>query len=116
MDVVLNAVGGDTFEPSLGMLAHRGRLVALASPGGRRQAFDLLDFYHNESQLFGVDTLARDLVGSAAILDALAPRFEDGDYQPPAVALAVGLGGAVDAYRAVADGSRGRVALSPRLG
>lgn len=72
-DVVLNAVGGPTFEPSLGMLAGRGRLSVLSSPSQRRQSFDLVDFYHNESQLFGVDSLQRDMVASAKLLDAIGP-------------------------------------------
>jgi NADPH:quinone reductase-like Zn-dependent oxidoreductase len=71
-DVVLNAVGGDTFEPSLATLAHRGRLVVLASPARRRPEVDLLDFYHNESQMFGVDTLAHDMVASVKILEGIA--------------------------------------------
>ncbi|MDR3516340.1 MAG: zinc-binding alcohol dehydrogenase family protein [Azospirillaceae bacterium] len=114
--VVLNAVGGATFEPSLAMLAPRGRLAVLASPGQRRASFDLLDFYHNESQLFGVDTLKRDMVESAALLEALTPGFEAGGFQPPVIERAVGLDQAVEAYRAVAAGTRGRVVLLPDAG
>jgi NADPH:quinone reductase-like Zn-dependent oxidoreductase len=113
-DVVLNTVGGATFEPSLGMLAPRGRIAVLASPGQRRVSFDLLDFYHNESQMFGVDTLARDMTESAAILDGLAPGFEDGSFQPPIIARQADLEHAIEAYQAVAAGSRGRVVLVPR--
>jgi NADPH2:quinone reductase len=115
-DVVLNAVGGPTFEPSLGMLAHRGRLAVLASPGQRRQSFDLLDFYHNESRMFGVDTLSRDMTASAALLEGLAPGFEDGSYRPPIIDRSVDLDHAVEAYQAVAAGARGRVVLAPRRG
>jgi NADPH:quinone reductase-like Zn-dependent oxidoreductase len=111
-DVVLNAVGGGTFEPSLRMLAYRGRLAVLASPGKRRQEFDLLDFYHNESQMFGVDTLAHDMVASAAILDCLTEGFENGRYAAPVVDRVVDLQAAVDAYEAVAAGRPGRVVLS----
>ena len=113
-NVVLNAVGGATFEPSLGMLAPRGRLAVLASAGQRRQSFDLLDFYHNESQLFGVDTLRRDMTASAALLDGVAPGFEDGSFRPPVIASTIGLDGAADAYRSVAAGAAGRVVLTPR--
>ncbi len=112
-DVVLNAVGGATFEPSLAMLAHRGRLAVLASPGQPRLSFDLVDFYHNESQIFGVDTLKRDMVASAGLLEALVPGFEDGTFQPPMVERVVPLEEAADAYRAVAAGARGRVVLAP---
>lgn len=112
-DVVLNTVGGATFEPSLGMLAHRGRLAVLASPGQRRVGFDLLDFYHNESRLFGVDTLARDMTESATILDGLLPGFEDGSFLPPIIAREVDLEHGVEGYQTVAEGARGRVVLLP---
>jgi NADPH:quinone reductase len=112
-DVVLNAVGGATFEPSLNMLAHRGRLAVLASPGQRSQTFDLLDFYHNESQLLGVDTLKRDMIASALVLEALSAGFEDGTFEPPIINDVVPLERAVDGYRAVAAGSRGRVVIAP---
>lgn len=112
-DVVLNAVGGPTFEPSLNMLTHRGRLAVLASPGQPRQSFNLLDFYHNESQLFGVDTLKRDMTAAALLLQELSPGFEDGSFQPPIIARTVGLEDAADAYRAVAAGLPGRVAILP---
>jgi NADPH2:quinone reductase len=112
-DVVLNAVGGPTFEPSLGMLTHRGRLAVLATPGQPRQSFDLMEFYHNESQLFGVDTLKRDMIASAAILEALTPGFEESAFQPPVIERAIDLDYGVDAYRAVAAGARGRIVLTP---
>jgi NADPH:quinone reductase len=112
-DVVLNTVGGPTFEPSLGMLAPRGRLAVLASRGERRLSFDLLDFYHNESQLFGVDTLKRDMTASAAILEAVTPHFEDGTFQAPLIDRVVTLVNGVGAYVAVAAGASGRVVLVP---
>ena len=114
-DVVLNTVGGATFEPSLTMLSHRGRLAVLASPGQPRVSFDLLDFYHNESQLLGVDTLKRDMTASALLLDGIAPGFEDGSFRPPVIARNVGLEDAASAYRSVAAGTRGRVVIAPRL-
>lgn len=114
--MVLNTAGGATFEPSLAMLAHRGRLAVLASPGQPRLSFDLLDFYHNESQLLGVDTLKRDMTASAGLLDALAPGFEDGSFLPPVIARSVRLEDAADAYRSVAAGTRGRVVIAPGPG
>jgi NADPH2:quinone reductase len=115
-EVVLNAVGGAAFEPSLRMLAHRGRMSFLASPGGRRQSFDLVDFYHNESQLFGVDTLKRDMSQSALLLESLAPAFENGGFQPPVIARIAGLAEAAEAYGEVAKGSLGRIVLAPDQG
>jgi len=115
-DVVLNAVGGPTFEPSLNMLAHRGRLAVLASPGQRQLSFDLLDFYHNESQLFGVDTLKRDMTASGRVLEALAAGFDDGTFEPPIITDVVPLERAVEGYRTVAAGARGRVVIAPANG
>ena len=53
------------FRSALNCLALRGRLVEIAATGQREVSFDLADFYHNESRLFGVDTLKRDLTASA---------------------------------------------------
>jgi NADPH:quinone reductase-like Zn-dependent oxidoreductase len=113
-DVVINTVGAATFESSLAMLAHRGRLAVLASPGQPRQSFDILDFYHNESQLFGVDTLKRDMTASATLLDAIGSGFEEGSFLAPIIAKRVGLDDAIEAYRSVAAGARGRIVLAPQ--
>ena len=63
-DVVFDLVGGVMFRSALASRP-RGRLVEIASTGQREVSFDLVDFYHNESRLFGVDTLKRDLSASA---------------------------------------------------
>jgi NADPH:quinone reductase len=72
-DVVFDLVGGVTFRSAVDSLAFGGRLVEIAATGQREVSFDLLDFYRNESRLFGVKTLTRDLTASAEVLDALAP-------------------------------------------
>jgi NADPH:quinone reductase-like Zn-dependent oxidoreductase len=113
-DVVLNAVGGPTFEPSLHMLAHAGRLAVLASPGERRQSFDLIDFYRNESRIFGIDTLKRDATASALILERLAPGFESGALRAPAIAAAFPLDRAAEAYRLASGPAHGRVVFEPQ--
>lgn len=113
VDVVLDCVGAAMFEPSLAMLAPRGRLVVLTSRGMRRVSFDLLDFYHNESRMLGVDSLARDLLGAAQVLDALAPGFEAGALRPPPIDAVMPLDAAADAYRRVEQGAPGRVVLAP---
>ncbi len=96
--MVLNAVGGPMFEEGLKMLAHRGRMAILASPGQRQVQFDIPDFYHNESQLFGVDTLKRDLTASSAILNQLRQGFENGSFKAPAIHSVVPLDEAIPAY------------------
>jgi len=111
--VVIDTVGGSMFETAVKLLALRGRLVEISATDRRQVSFDLADFYHNESRLFGVDTLKRDFTAAAAILEDLRPGFEDGSYQPPAIARVYPLDEAADAYRAVAAGTVGRIVLVP---
>jgi NADPH2:quinone reductase len=113
-DVIFNAAGGPVFGISLDLLAHRGRQVEITSPTERRVTFDLVDFYHNESQLFGVDTLKRDLTASGRILQELRSGFDSGAYQPPIISKTMPLAHAQQAYELVAKGERGRVVLKPR--
>ena len=113
-DVVLDLVGGVMFRSALKCLALRGRLVEIASTGQREVSFDLVDFYHNESRLFGVDTLKRDLTASAEVLSVLTPGFVAGDYHAAPIAETCGLGEAQEAYRKVAAGASGRVVLRPQ--
>jgi NADPH:quinone reductase-like Zn-dependent oxidoreductase len=113
-DVVFDLVGGVMFRTAVNCLALRGRLVEIAATGQREVSFDIADFYHNESRLFGVDTLKRDLAASAEVLDALTPGFLAGDYRAAPIAETCGLGEAQAAYRKVAAGSAGRVVLRPQ--
>ena len=113
-DVVLDLVGGVMFRSALKSLALRGRLVEIAATGQREVSFDLVDFYHNESRLFGVDTLKRDLTASAEVLDALTPGFVAGDYRAAPIEETCGLGEAQEAYRKVAAGAAGRIVLRPQ--
>ena len=113
-EVVFDTVGGPMFEPALRSLAHRGRLIEISSAGDRRVSLDLIDFYHNESRLFGVDTRARDAVTSGKLLAVLAPLFERGALKPPIIEEAIPLAEGRAAYEEVARGEvRGRVVLVP---
>jgi NADPH:quinone reductase len=113
-DVVFDLVGGVMFRSALGSLALRGRLVEIAVTGQREVNFDLADFYHNESRLFGVDTLKRDLTASAAVLDALTPGFVASDYRAAPIGGTYGLGEVQKAYRIVEAGAAGRIVLLPQ--
>ncbi len=95
------------FEIGLTLLAHRGRQVGITSPTGRRANFDLVDFSHNESRLFGLDTLKRDLVASARILEKVAERFATGAYQPHQINQILPLEEAQQAYERVSKGHGG---------
>ncbi|MBV8138740.1 MAG: zinc-binding alcohol dehydrogenase family protein [Deltaproteobacteria bacterium] len=113
-DVVFDSVGGPMFEPALRALAHRGRQLEIASAVERRVSFDLIDFYHNESRLFGVDTRARDAIASAALLEDLVPFFEQDTFRPPAIDRAIPLADGRKAYEDVDRGQvRGRIVLTP---
>jgi NADPH2:quinone reductase len=112
--VVFDTVGGSMFETAVHMLKVGGRLVEISATDRREVTFNLADFYHNESRLIGVDTLKRDLVASAEMLEALRPGFEDGSYKAPSIAQTFALEDAQTAYRAVAAGTNGRVVLTPQ--
>jgi NADPH:quinone reductase len=113
-DVVFDLVGGVMFRSAVNSLALRGRLIEIAATGQREVSFDLADFYHNESRLFGVDTLKRDLTASARVLDALTPGFFAGDYRAAPISDTFRLSDAQTAYRKVAAGGAGRIVLRPQ--
>jgi NADPH:quinone reductase len=113
-NVVFDLVGGVMFRRAVACLALGGRLVEIAVTGQREVSFDLADFYHNESRLFGVDTLKRDLTASAEVLDALTPGFLDSSYRAAPIAKTHGLAEAQYAYREVAVGASGRIVLRPQ--
>lgn len=113
-DVVFDLVGGVMFRGAVDALALRGRLIEIATTGQREVTLNLADFYHNESRLFGVDTLKRDLVACAEVLEALTPGFVAGDYRAAPIGETFGLGEAQEAYRKVAAGAHGRIVLRPQ--
>jgi NADPH:quinone reductase len=101
VDAVLDTVGGTMFEPALRSLRHGGRQVAISSAGDPRVSFNLVDFYHNRSRLFGVDTYGLTSRQIAEIEDELRAGFESGDLKPPPIEI-VPFDRAVDAYARVA--------------
>ena len=103
-DLILDVVGGPLFETCLESLAQRGRQVAIASAGNPRVTFNLVDFYHKEACLRGMDTLKLSFGESAEILKALLPGFTEGIFSPPPLE-AVSLDEAPSAYRALLDGN-----------
>jgi NADPH:quinone reductase-like Zn-dependent oxidoreductase len=73
-DIVFDVVGGALFEQCLSALAWRGRQVAISSSPEPRVSFNLVDFYHNESKLFGVDSLKLSFAETGEILRRLTPE------------------------------------------
>jgi NADPH:quinone reductase len=112
VDVVYDAVGGVAFETALSLARRRGRVVEISATGKRRVEFDMIDFYHNETQLFGTDSSKLGVTESARLMTALVDGFESGKLKPPVIAQRFDLQHGQDAYRAVAAGTRGRVVIN----
>ena len=102
-DLVLDAVGGPMFEPSLKSLRRGGRQIAISGTKDRRVSFDLIDFYHNSSHLIGVDTLKLTGTEIANLMNELRAGFQEGRLQAPAVTTWP-LERGVEAYEAVEKG------------
>lgn len=111
--MVFDAVGGVMFETALSCLARKGRLIEIAATGRRRVEFDLLGFVHNESRVFGADSRKLGLVESAAILNKLAPLFDQGSLEAPLVHSVLPLERGIEAYQAVAAGAEARIVIEP---
>jgi len=84
-DVVFDVVGGPMFEQCLSALAWRGRQIAISSSPDPRVSFNLVDFYHNESRLFGVDSLKMSFAETCEILRRLTPGIEAGKFKAPPI-------------------------------
>jgi NADPH2:quinone reductase len=103
VNAVFDVVGGAMFEPCLKSLALRGRHVAIASNPDPRVSFNLVDFYHRESRLIGVDSVKLSFEESAEILRGLTPGIEDGTFPAPKIKTCT-FADIVDAYRLVGEG------------
>jgi NADPH2:quinone reductase len=106
-DVVFDVIGGGMFEKCLASLARRGRQIAIASGPERRVGFDLIDFYHNESRLFGVDSVKLSFEETGAILRGLSSGLDTGVYPSPfkeELIQAFPLEQGVQVYRDLAEG------------
>jgi NADPH:quinone reductase len=113
VDAVFDVVGGEMFEKCLQSLAWRGRQVVIASNPEPRVSFNLVDFYHNESRLLGVDSLKLDFAAAAEILRSLTPGIENGDLPLPKVE-AYPLAQAPELYRGIASSTvKGKPVLIP---
>src|SRR4029077_2152547 len=102
VDAVLDAVGGPMFEPALRCLRIGGRQVAITSTADRRVNFDLVDFYHNESRLLGVDSMKFSPHDVSVIADELRQGFEANILKTSAID-AVPFENSIEAYERVAS-------------
>jgi NADPH:quinone reductase-like Zn-dependent oxidoreductase len=106
-DAVFDTVGGPLFEPALRSLRHRGRQIAISSTGDPRVTFNLVDFYHTEAHLIGLDSNALTAKEVGDIAEKLRPGFESGNFTPPDIE-AVPFEDAVEAYQKLAAGAGGK--------
>jgi NADPH2:quinone reductase len=113
VDVVFDSVGGIAFNMALGLAKRRGRVVEISATGQRRVEFDLIDFYHNETQLLGADSAKLGVVESARLMKAIAAGFDEGKFDAPVIAQRFTLAQGREAYEAVAQGTTGRVVIVP---
>ena len=90
-------------EKCLSALAWRGRQVVISSSPETRVSFNLVNFYHNESRLFGVDSLKLSFTEAGDILRQLLPGFESGEFPPPDV-QSVPLEKGPEIYRGLHEG------------
>ena len=59
--------------------------MAISSSPEARVSFNLVNFYHNESRLLGVDSLKLTFEETAEILRRLTPGIESGIFPAPRV-------------------------------
>lgn len=114
--MIVDTVGGPMVEPCLKSLAHKGRLTEISAPAKDRQVcLDLIDFYHREARLLGVDSRVLDARACAEILGKLTPGFESGALRAPAAGInRHPLQEAIKAYEQVLNRSvTGKVTLTP---
>ena len=110
-DLALNGVGSSIFGELLGALAPGGRQVVYSVAGGREFQLDILSFYRHQFALFGLNTQILDVTKCGEILNEIAPLFESGALQPPAVGERYQFSDATQAYERVDSGKGGKVVL-----
>ena len=103
VNVVFDVVGGSLFEPCLQCLAFGGRQIAIASSPNSKVTFNLVDFYHNQSHLMGVDSIQLSFKDSGRLLRSLLPYFESGDFGLHEDPVPVGFDAVLDVYRELAE-------------
>lgn len=112
VDLVLDTVGASLFQSCLRTLRRGGRQIAIASAAKTQVEFDLVDFYHNESRLLGVDTMAPTGPENAARMDQLRLLFDAGHLRPPAIHTS-DFARAAEVYASVAEKkTRGKQVLT----
>ena len=115
VNVVFDVVGGPLFEACLKCLAFGGRQISIASSADPKVSFNLVDFYHNESHLIGVDSIQLSFEQAGRILSNLSPHFESGELGPQGDPVPIGFDSVLNAYRELAEGvAKSKYVFVPR--
>ena len=113
VDIIVDTVGGPSFADHGQCLGHYGRWIVLASVGGPTVSFNLVDFYHRQAHMLGVDSLAFDPNKSQQILATLMQTVDHQALLQPEL-HPVPLEEAPEVYQAIAEGKeRRKVILCP---
>jgi putative PIG3 family NAD(P)H quinone oxidoreductase len=116
VDVVLDPIGGPYLERNLAALSTGGRLVVIATMGGRRAELDLADLLRRRLTVIGTTLRARPLDEKAALVAEFARRFlpllADGTLRP-VIDRALPIAEAAEAHLVVAASEHfGKVVLT----
>lgn len=103
VNLTLDVVGGPLFEPCLKCLSNHGRQVNISSVEPI-VSFNLIDFYHKQAHLIGVDTFKLSFTECADILRCLLPGIEKGLFIPQAIEQ-VSLAHSIQAYQQINVGA-----------
>jgi NADPH:quinone reductase-like Zn-dependent oxidoreductase len=82
-DLILNAVGAIYWDDLIAALKKFGRMAVIAAPEGKREAqLNLLQFYRDNRELLGINTVDLNFSKSANLLNEMKPGFESNSLTP----------------------------------
>jgi len=82
-DLILNTVGNVYWNELIQALKKFGRMAVIAAPEGKRDVqLNLLDFYRENRELIGINTVDLNFIQNAKLLNEMKPGFESGMLKP----------------------------------
>lgn len=103
VDLALDVIGGPLFEPVNRSMALNARHVVLAT-NPAEVTFNLLNFYHQQTRLIGLDTLKFTTEEITSTLKRILPLVAEGALTVPEAEL-IPIERAIEAYRMVSEGT-----------
>lgn len=110
IDLAINGVGGNVFQPLFDCLALFGRMSIFSIIGGRDVDLNLQALYRRNITLHGVNSVDFDATESATILRKMVPMIESGALIAPDPVRRLPLSMASEAYQTI---SEGKTVLAP---